>query len=374
MIELLIFDEDRKSVLDVIDTARSIAYSKKLYEVDTFEFYIPISGQSLRYVVPGNRICTSDFGVDVLINTITLTLDAENLPVLRVEAVGLEDLYTRRYCTHKWRFTFNRRRDFLQKVHYSAFGKGTDVHYARHWPEFKVFEASIVGSDDACDFVDHDFTGDSVWDALMSVYQNTPFRIDVVADSTGVPRSSAVWCKNRSGFASSRKSSESSNIVEFSCDMNNLSSYKSVADISSHVNFVHLLSAEDGERKLYNTVDTSARRWKLREEWLSTGEPLKTEDGRLIPEETVMARMLTTGRREIRQKQPRHIVEVNNSSERTFFFGLDYELGDVVRIVDHTGMPSPARVVGFDTHLEAGSVKKYASLEVLTPEFLVDRW
>lgn len=333
---LFVLDQSFNTV-KIFDTFESVLWVERYSEYGDFEIYAPVSVDALLYFQVNFYLWRKDSDYMMIIEDIKIDLDVENGNYITVKGRSLESLLTRRIV---WKQTIlnGNLQNAIKKLLNDAIIAPEDQ--ARKIPNF-IFEDSTDPAITSLT-VDTQFTGDNLYDAIVSLCSVNDIGFKVSYRLTDNAFIFKLYAGTHRDYSQNIKP-----YVTFSPEFDNLESSSYREDISS-LRTVALVAGEgEGEERATVTVLPYSEEYTgvNRRELFVDARDLSSTDGEttLTPEEyaTLLA---ARGLEYLVDYIFNRLFEGSVNPSSMFKYGEDYFLGDVVQIRNEFGIEAKVRI------------------------------
>lgn len=314
----------------VIDNATSIIWVKRFNDIGQFELYIKASAELLELFTGDIFITRDDSNVGMYVETIKLTTDAENGDYLTISGRSAE-------CILNWRI--------VQKAIYSS-ESNTAEHIIRNLIQQQLIYNAIIINPNAITWLalgtNHE------WDDKTTRQYTGKNLLEIVKDLCVSFNYGFEFAWNGAGFTinlykgTDRSYGQTDNtFVVFSPDFENLGKTEYIKDTSNFANSAIIGGEGEGNQRTFVTVyPEDVEGFYRRVIWIdarqSSSDDLTTNQYKtMLANQGVEALEL----RKTTQTFNGEILNYNN-----YTYGVDYNLGDKVSIVNEYGITGNATI------------------------------
>ena len=315
--------------LGVIDYCKSIIWTHRYYDCGDFELYLPVTSKELELFKIENYVTyqTSKFNVGI-ITSVLLETDEEEGDHLTIKGYSIDFVLGRRIVWNQTMLSGTVTACVMQLLTLNAFEPDM--------PERKL-EGFTSGNSCDCDIrMQKQLSGDNLLTAIQEilhtykfgyrmVYRNGKFRFDIYS---GVDRS----------YQQSKNPS-----VVFSPEYDNLITSSYSADVTEYKNIA--LVAGEGEgaaRRKYAIGNVSGL--DRREMFVDARDISSDTDSGKISDDQYNALLIEKGTDELASAVKKELFDGTIEPEINYVFGQDYNLGDIVQVINKYGIGAPARI------------------------------
>lgn len=347
--EAWILDQNAAS-LAVLDTFQSFIWTDRYRGYGDFEIYMPAETSVLSYLKEGNYLVTKDSDRMMIIEDIQVDTDAENGNHLIVTGRSLESILCRRVIWGYKVLNGNFQDAIRTLLNENVIAPSNSK---RKIPNF-VFRVStdtrITGLT-----VDTQFLGENLYDAILSLCEEKEIGFRVLPDGSGGFLFELYVGEDRSYAQSDHP------WVIFSPDFENILS-SNYLESSKNLRTVSLVGGEGegAERVLSEATDDDGGGTGLsrREMFTDAAGVSKLLESSYVDDEgnTVEATYMTDAEydEQLKQKGKEELAKSENSvtksfegeidGSRQFVYKKDFNIGDVVQVVNEYGQEATSRV------------------------------
>lgn len=316
--ELYILDKSLKTI-DVIDTYSSIIWTKRYFACGDFELYLPVS--YIDVLVVGNYVYRLDDDKIMLIENIQISTDSENGNFLTVSGRSVECLLSRRIVWNQTTFSGTVENLIYKLIRENAI-EPTDSNR-------KIPLLTIGTSQGFTEKIDKQITGTNLLDAIVDLCTTYQYGFKITLE-------------NGKFVFSLYKGNENSGVV-FSPEFDNLINTTYKRDVSNFANVA--LVAGEGEGAARKTCSVGNASGLDRSEIYVDSRDLSTNTEEPITTEEYNAILATRGEEKLAEHTVTEGFEGNVEPSRTYTYKTDWDIGDVVTVVNEYGMTANPRII-----------------------------
>lgn len=365
--EAWILDQNGETVA-MLDTFESFIWTDRYRGYGDFEIYMPVDTSALGYLQEGNYLVTKNSERMMVIEDIQVETDAEDGNHLTVTGRSLESLLERRVI---WGYTVlqgnfqNAVRRLLNENVISPSNKNRII------PNF-TFKAST--DETITDFtIDTQFLGENLYDTILSLCEEADIGFRVLPDGkggfifelyTGTDRSYNQTDRPWVVFSPQYENMLSSNYLESSKNLKTVSLVAGEGDGAERFLAEALNSDGGGSGLSRREMFTDASDVSKQLEAASTDEDGNTTEATYMTDVEYRRQLKSKGREDLAKSENSvtRSFEGEIDGTRQFIYKKDFDIGDIVQVVNEYGLAGTVRVSEIViTHDENG--------ETITPTF-----
>jgi hypothetical protein len=334
--ELLILDKDLNSSA-ILDTFESLIWTDRYGKYGDFEIYTPINTSALAYIQEDYYLWLKDSEHVMIIEDLQITSDAENGNKLTVTGRSLESILSRRIIWKQTVLTGNLQNGIKKLLDENAISP-TD-------PNRKISKLIFEPSTDPIITeltVEAQYNGDDLYEAVAALCEaaNIGFKITLTDDNLFKFKLYAGTDRSYDQIANP--------FVVFSPKFDNLTNSNYVLSIAS-LKTVSLVAGE-GEGSARKTataeiVSGGGSDLDRREMFTDASGVSSTIDGGTLTEAEYTSQLVQKGMEDLAQNSYVRSFEGQADTTRTFKYGEDFFMGDIVQIANEYGMEAKSRVI-----------------------------
>lgn len=317
----------------VLDTFKSLIWTKRYYNCGDFELYIPAYDSLLEFLQPDYFLVRDDDDSVMVIETLKVQTDAENGDFFIVTGRSLESILLRRIFDRQ--FILSNTGTLAQAVQ-AMVTECTTVHDPIHGQPNDYRQIAGLTVDLSSSFdgeMQVQFTGTTLLDAIISICQ--PREVGIKMTLSGNSLLLSVYQGSKVE-------------VTFSPEFDNLINSKYVFDKSNLANQVYVAGEGQGNERRWGSVikGTFANRpsgLALRELFVdardvssNNGEINAYEYGKML---------LARGDEALAEHTVTESFEAEIEPQMTYQYKTDYNLGDIVTVTNEYGITANPRIV-----------------------------
>lgn len=304
----------------VIDAYKSLIWTKRYYTYGDFELYMPADDALLEYLKPGYFVTRDDDDSVMMIEKLQIKTDVENGDFFIVSGPSLESLLAQRIVYPQ---TVIETTDPVQGIK-TLIEKNTTLSVVPN----RSFPGLIINTDlSVSGDLTMQFTGDTLSKAVESICRRFGIGCKVALSGSNIILSFYLGSEVD---------------VIFSPEFDNLINSQYTFDISNEKNAGFVAGEGEGTSRKW-CVMTSNKTGLERRELFVDARDVSSNEGE-IPMINYIRMLDQRGR----QKLNEHIViqsfEAEIEPRMTYQYKTDYNLGDIVTIVNEYGITSKPRI------------------------------
>lgn len=354
--EVLVLDKNFVAIA-VVDRFESLIWTDRYQEIGDFELYLPMSLEYVEIFKKDYYLWMKESEHVMIVEKIQIDTDIEMGTHLTVTGKSLEKLLTRRIIWEQTRFR-SKINTAMKKMLTESFISPAIA--ARKVPNFVYKDA--VGLDDIS--VDKQHSGTEVYEATVEFCKlyGLGFIIRLSDDNEFV-------FNLYKGEDRSYDQLKNPTVI-FSPRFENLISSE-YFDTNENEKNVALVAGEDeglgaGRRTL---VIGDAEGLDRREMYVDARDiQSETEDGTQISDEDYIARLDVRGKEKMLDYKAETAFTGEAETVRSFKYGADFFMGDIVQVEDGYGHANKARIVEFIFSQNESGIQCYPTFQVVEDE------
>lgn len=317
----------------VLDSFRSLIWTKRYYNCGDFELYIPADDSLLEFLQPDYFLVRDDDDSVMVIESLEVQTDAENGDFFIVTGRSLESILLRRIFTRQ--FILNNTGTLAQAIQ-SMVTECTTVHNPIHGQptDFRKITGLTVDLSSSFDGeMQVQFTGTTLLDAIISICQPREIGIKMTLSPKKLLLSVYQGSKVE---------------VTFSPEFDNLINSKYIFDKSQLANAAYVGGEGSGSSRkwasvLKGTLANPPSGLQLRELYVDARD-ISSNDGEVNAYE--YGNMLSArGNEKLAEHSVTETFEAEIEPQMTYQYKVDYNLGDIVTVTNEYGITANPRIV-----------------------------
>ena len=306
----------------VIDSFKSLIWTKRYYQTGDFELYISADKSLLPYLKKDNFITRDDDDSIMIIDGIRIATDAENGDFFIVTGSSAESVLKRRVFDKPFSISYSGAlNQVIQRM----------LNYFTGDRSLFVLIAPYPRIDN---YVIAQFTGVSLFDAIMSVLQPLGISFKLVMNSSINIMQIQLY---QGGEVN----------VEFSPDFDNLINSNYITDYTNFANYAYIAGEGEGDQRRVLGMKNAATEptgYSRREVYVDARDI--SSNGGEIPDNEYEEMLNHRGQEKFAEDYSlveSFDAEINPNNP--FEYKTDYNLGDIVTITNEYGITSKPRIV-----------------------------
>lgn len=379
--EILVLDEQFQTLYN-LDVFESLIWTERYMGAGNFEFYSPVNNQIQEVVRTvqdkmGKKLdCYAwlkESGSAMIIDSLEIKTDVESGNHLIVSGSGLESILKRRIVWEQTTLNGNLQNGIKKLIEEAIISPKIE---ARKIPNF-LFSTSTNPYVTGLSFRAQ-YTGDELYDTIMSICEAYELGFDVVLDQNNQFVFSLTYGEDRS------YDQDENPYVVFSPKYENIINSDYLESITTMKN-VTLVAGEDqgvtrrtrvvgsasglSRRELYtdardiqSDVDNTPPYYETEN---SAGGTTVYIEGQKMPDEEYNALLDQRGREKLAENVYTKVFTGETETTKTFVYGEDFFIGDIVQITNEYGMESKVRVSEVVRVQDTSGYSMYPTFQVI---------
>lgn len=327
---IYILDPDFNKI-GLCDSYKSFIWTPRYFECGDFELYTPATAELLQQLTRGNLVMREDDTEHAMfIERVVVTTDAEEGNTITASGRCLKSVLTRRIIPEQTVLTGTVAQGISRLLAENLINPNVS---ARKVDNF------ILGSFTAgTESMTKQFTGDNLADAVIEICRGYGLGWDVRVNLSTKKMLFDLYAGTDRSYTQSLNpfvvfSPEYENLVNTTYEEND-AEYKNVAIVGGE--------GEGTARRFVTTGDLDAAGLD-RYELFVDSRGTSSNDGEITPEE-YDAMLAANGRDSLAECETTVTFEGSTQTGRNYQYGVDYNLGDIVEVVNEYGIESRSRI------------------------------
>lgn len=356
---LYVLDKNMESVA-VIDKFQSFIWTERYNSYGDFELVVPATKDTIAIFQNDFMLSRDADSLPMIIDRCENSTDVDDGDLITVKGRSLSFLLDRRIVWTQTRITGNLQNG-IEKLLNDNVINPSDAKRKMPMTFRKSSDKRITDL-----AVDAQFTGDSLYDAIESICSANSLGFRVGAD----PETKSYWFELYLGEDHSYTQKDTSNpYVIFSPSFDNLinsnfitsnRSYRTVALVGGE--------GEGSERKFEQvTQDDKNASGIYRHELFVNASDItsRQQDNSVLPDAQYRSLLKQRGMEKLKEKATTTAFEGQVETAKSFKYGSDFSIGDIIEVEDHYGHSTTSRVIEYIYSVDDSGVKTYPTFEGL---------
>lgn len=320
--------------LAIIDTYESLVWSERYYQCGDFELYTPVTSDILENIKQDYYLTRRDSDVTMIVETIQTSTDVEDGNYLTITGRSLESILDRRIVWGQKTISGNLQNGIKTLLNENIISPSISNRKISNF----IFEDSTDPIVTALT-IDAQYTGDNVYDVITSICMDKKIGFRVKLND-----SNQFVFSLYSGVDRSYEQTVNPYVI-FSPNYDNLMNTKYIESHKALKNVTLVGGDGEGpERKYYSVGSVSGL--DRRELFTDARDISSTdEEGEVIPTDDYNALLEQRGKEKLGENVNITTFEGEVEVGRTYQFGVDYNLGDVVEVENEYGISAAPRII-----------------------------
>lgn len=313
----------------VIDSYKSLIWTKRYYTCGDFELYIPANDDLLPYLQQDNFLIRDDDDSVMVIESLQIETDAENGDFFIVSGRSLESILARRVVLSQTVVNSSDVVQGIKQLIIKQTGNGNPSSY-RAFPNFVIDDSLTYAKP-----ILTQFTGDVLLDAVSSIC--TRFGIGFKMTAT----------RSRNSYQMTLSFYEGSEVdVTFSPEFDNMINSKYVRDYTDFANYAIVAGEGEGTQRIIMNVPrkTPAPSGLALREMFVDARDMSSDNGE-ISRNDYMQMLAERGQEKLAEHEVVQSFESEIEPQMTYQYKTDYNLGDIVTVTNEYGVTATPRII-----------------------------
>lgn len=300
----------------VIDSYKSLIWTKRYYTYSDFELYLSADNDLLNYLKSDNLIIRDNDDTVMIIERIEITTDVENGDFFIISGRSLESLLARRIIWTQTNISTNNPADAV----YTLIKQNTTSSTARNIPRLSIDETFSMNGN-----LNIQFTGDNLLEAITAICKRFGFGFKM--------NQNFVFSCYRRGKID----------VTFSSEFDNIISSNYLCDYTNYANCALVAGEGEGTARKTIAVSNDVSGLKRREIYIDARD-LSTNDGE-ISDSDYYIKLSQRGKEKLNEFAVATAFDGEIEPQSTYSYKSDYNLGNIVTVENKYGVTSSPRIV-----------------------------
>lgn len=316
----------------VIDSFKSLIWTKRYFACGDFELYIPADESLLQYLQPDYFLMRDDDDSVMVIERLEIQTDAENGDFFIVSGRSLESILYRRIFTKQ--FILNNTGTLSSAIQ-AMVTECTTVSTTHTQPiNYRAIQGLTVESNSFDGTMQVQFTGQTLLDAIISICQPKGLGVKMTISGSNLLLSVYEGIEVE---------------VTFSPEFDNLINSKYVFDTTNLGNRACVAGEGEGSARRWGMVlnvaiaSLPSSGLGLREFYVDARDVSSNNDE--ISYYDYMNMLIARGREKLAEHDVTESFEAEIEPQMTYQYKVDYNLGDIVTVVNEYGVTAKPRIV-----------------------------
>lgn len=362
--ELYILDEDFASTC-LVDSFESMIWTDRYCGYGDFELYLSANSDVLVHAVHGHYIWNKNSDRLMIIETTEITTDVEKGSHLKITGRSLESILDRRIIWHQTTVEGKVQTVIKKLITDAIISPALSTRAISNF----VFIDSSDPYIDSCEIDKVQYLGDNLYDVVIDILGvfNIGYKIIYNFDAERF-EFGLFYGKDRS------YDQDVNPWVVFSPEFDNIISSNFLESTQPYKN-VNLVAGEDKEgktRKFVYVDDSSGdiaglHRREMFTDGSSKNQEYKDENDQdvVLTDAQYIEVLKNLGLEEVNKAENRigKSFEGEMNTTHGFYYGVDFDIGDVVQTENEYGLGAPTRVVEFILSQDVNGIKQYPTFD-----------
>lgn len=354
--ELIVLDQNFKSVA-LVDYFESLIWTDRYFEYGDFEIYTSANKQLFDTFKHDYYLYSPESEHVMIIETVEIIADAEDGSKLKIEGRSLESILDRRIV---WTQTSFDNANLQNGVKTLLNNSVIDPSISERKISNFIFEDSTDPEITKLKLTAQ-YTGDTVYDVIVDICKSNKigFKITLNDDNQfvfklykGIDRSYAQNVRPYVVFSPRYENILNSNYLESKTTLKNIT-----------------LVAGEGEGTARRTATVGEGSGLERRELYTDARDISSRDGdTTISDAKYMEMLQTRGKEKLSENKTTKSFEGEVEATILFKYGEDFEMGDIVQLVNEYDIEHTTRIIEMVMTQEVGEITAYPTFEVIDDE------
>lgn len=363
--EIFVLDENFNSI-DMIDSFESLIWTERYNGAGNFEIYSPVSESLLNLFLILQKkmderldwyVWMRDSGTCMVIEDMEIKTDVENGNRFILSGRGLESILERRIIWEQTNVSGSLQNGIKKLI--------TDALITPKLAERKI--DNFIFKDSTQESItslknEAQYTGNNLYDVIYAICEDQKLGFDIDLDQNNKFTFQLYAGENRS------YDQEKNPYIIFSTKFENIAT-SDYLESSKTLRNVTLVAGEDegNSRRTFTVGD--ARGLKRRELYTDARDiQSELEDDKVMPPEEYNKLLEQRGKEKLTEHKYTKVFTGEIESTKTFVYGEDFFIGDIVQFVNEYNMESKVRVIEIVRVYDMSGYRVYPTFEVMDKE------
>ena len=343
----------------VLELFESILWIDKFNAPGTFEIYAPVTTNNLLYLTPNNYIISDISEHIMIIEDISLESNSESGNKIKVVGRSLESILDRRIVWKQTNFHNATLNNTIAKLLNDAIvNPSIKDRKIDNFASYTASEDSYISKIK----VNHQYTGDNLLEVIQSLCEEFSIGFKVTLDDSNQFVFSLYTGTNRS-----YNQSDNSYVI-FSPDYENLISSNYTDKMSVMKNIALVGGEGTGTSRKFKTV--GAKKGIDRRETFVNASDIQKES---LTNAKYYALLEKRGLATLDEINRRVTFDCECDTTRSFVYGRDFFMGDIVQVASEYGIEAPLRVTEFTWSCSTNGIETYPTFLALENEVVTGK-
>lgn len=349
--------------LGIVDRFESFIWTERYYEYGDFELYMPVDLADLSLLKIGNYLYRKESDRLMIIEKIKITFDAETGTHVTITGRSAESILTRRIVWDQIRLRTGLQTAMNTLVKDSIVNPALDV---RKIPNFRTI-GSLSSSSINKIKIDKTYSGDNVYEAIVEQCKLYGVGMKVTFDD--MDTRAFLSFKLYQGTDHSYSQTQYPFVI-FSPNFDNLINSEYYDSTEKEKNVALVAGEDTGLGTGRKTVVIGDAAGLDRKELYVDARDLQSEleNDEVMSDEEYEALLINRGNEKLSENKAETAFSGEAETQRSFRYGEDFDMGDIVQVEDGYGHQNRARVIEFITSQDESGISTYPTFEVVQDE------
>lgn len=333
----------------VIDNAKSVIWIKRFNGIGEFEIYIRATDELLNFFTNDDILITRDNDDSAMITeTVKLTTDTENGDYLTISGRSAESIIGRRIIPKQANYS-GTTENVIRQMMIDNIIDPVD-------PWRKMDFVSLGTARGWTESIDKQVTGKNLLETISDLCVSENYGFELVF-SNGTFTFELFKGVDRTFDQTANQ------YVIFSPTFENLGNTEYSRDTTTYYNSVFVAGQGEGSNRYIVEADNEEKTGLfLREKWIDSRNTSRTTDDGELTVEAYRDLLIQQGKEELEIAKEKTTFGGEILNTNTYIYGVDYNLGDVVQIVNEYGITGTATITEIDEIEDENGYKIYPIL------------
>jgi len=317
-------------ILDIIENTKSVIWNNKYYECGEFEVVLPATQKYISLLRRGNYLVRAGHEDNaMIIQGVKLDTDIEEGNKIYISGECIKSLIKRRIVWQQTNVSGNIETCIKKLLDENVINP---VDTSRKLDYFTFRAIGLFK-----DTISAQYTGDNIYDVIVTICQDRGIGWNVSLD---LDNKQFVFYLYKGVDRSYNQSVNP--FVVFSADFENVLNTTYISDDSNYMNVARVAGEGEGTARKYVTVGEASglERYELFVDARNTS----SNDGK-VSDSDYKTLLEEAGKEKLSEHQLVESYEGEIESGQNYTLGVDYNLGDIVEVVNEYGMEASTRII-----------------------------
>lgn len=345
------------TVVGLLDTFSSFIWTDRYDKAGDFELVMPVSVENIALFQNDYLVLRTDSEHLMYVDTIETQSNVESGSVLKVTGHSMENILNRRIIWKQTRIQGNLQNGIEKLLNENLISPEDSSRKMEGFKFVRSTDPNVTSLS-----VDAQFTGDSLYDAVTKIVKDANLGFKVT-----MPTDGQFEFRLYSGVDRTYDQTDRPYII-FSPNFENLMNSNSIVTYVNHRTVALVGGEGEGSDRYLTTVEWdggAGTGFSRREVFIDARDVSRKVNNQEVSNSEYYKMLKTRGKEHLAEYKITTTFDGEAENSRSFKYGKDFNIGDIVQLEDEYGQTFTARITEYIYSCKGGSINEYPTFSII---------